>query len=166
MAARMYQTIGCFGIIFGLLAALVKPGEALLCYQCVSTHPGCGHDFKWIWHKTITCPDEDDVCVKIIENKDEQEVITRDCLSSLKGFRTDIPADHYEGCRSGTVDVKLGHYINNTIKQFDLRRDYYDSTTWCMCYFDNWCNSAPSLGTPIALSAFAFIFVNMYTHFW
>lgn len=39
----------------------------LLCYQCVSTHPGCGTPFKWMWYKSISCPEEDDICVKVIE---------------------------------------------------------------------------------------------------
>lgn len=51
-----------------------------------------------------------------------QEVITRDCLSSLKGIRTDLPADTYEGCRPATVDVKLANYVNNTIKEIDIQR--------------------------------------------
>lgn len=51
-----------------------------------------------------------------------EEVITRDCLSSVKGIRTDIPADHYEGCRASTVDVKLANYVNNTIKELDIKR--------------------------------------------
>jgi len=39
----------------------------VVCYQCVSTHPGCGDNFKWLWYKTIICPEEDDICVKITE---------------------------------------------------------------------------------------------------
>lgn len=39
----------------------------LLCYQCVSTHPGCGTPFKWLWYKTVSCPEEDDICVKVTE---------------------------------------------------------------------------------------------------
>lgn len=123
---------------------------SLLCYQCVSTHPGCGTPFQWIWYSSISCPEDDDVCVKVIETKDGQfistrnneyvlrssssflfvtcsrftgqDVITRDCLSSIKGIRTDIPADHYEGCRSSTIDWKLANYVNNSIKEIDVKR--------------------------------------------
>lgn len=43
--------------------------SALWCYQCVSTQPGCGTPFNWLWHWTKICPEDDDVCVKIIEKK-------------------------------------------------------------------------------------------------
>lgn len=49
-------------------------------------------------------------------------MITRDCLSTIKSFRTDIPADHYEGCRAASKDVKLAHYVNNSIIELDIRR--------------------------------------------
>lgn len=69
--------------------------------------------------------------------------ITRDCLSSFRAFRTDLPPDHYEGCRSAVKDVKLAHYVfNNTIKQLDIRRDYYDDTEFCFCFLDHRCNGA------------------------
>lgn len=45
-------------------------GLSLWCYQCVSTQPGCGTPFNWLWHWTKVCPEDDDVCVKIIEQKD------------------------------------------------------------------------------------------------
>lgn len=49
-------------------------------------------------------------------------MITRDCLSSMRGIRTDIPADHYEGCRPAAKDVKLANYVNNSIKELDIYR--------------------------------------------
>uniref|UniRef100_A0A1B6GJT0 Uncharacterized protein n=1 Tax=Cuerna arida TaxID=1464854 RepID=A0A1B6GJT0_9HEMI len=115
-------------------------GSTLYCYQCISTHPGC-QPFNWWWHWSQACPEKDDTCVKIIERKGGNEVVTRQCLSSLRAIRTDIPADHYEGCRPAATDVKLAHYVNNTIKELDIKRNYYDEVTWCFCYFDNRCNS-------------------------
>ncbi|XP_066903461.1 UPAR/Ly6 domain-containing protein crim [Halyomorpha halys] len=128
-------------------------GSTLYCYQCISTHPGCGTPFEWLWNWSQACPETDDRCVKLIERKGAVEVITRDCLSSLKSSRTDIPADHYEGCRPATVDVKLANYVNNSIKELDIKKNYYDETTWCFCFLDNRCNgSVVTTGTsPIAV---------------
>lgn len=69
-------------------------------------------------------------------------IITRSCLSSLRGLRTDIPADHYEGCRPAAKDVHLGHYVNNSIKELDIYRNYYDDTTYCFCFLDHRCNNS------------------------
>lgn len=51
-----------------------------------------------------------------------QKIITRDCLSNFRAFRTDIPADTYEGCRAAAKDVNLANYVNNTIKELDIKR--------------------------------------------
>jgi len=51
-----------------------------------------------------------------------ETIITRECLSSLRAVRTDIPADHYEGCRPAAKDVRLAHYVNNSIKELDIKR--------------------------------------------
>ncbi len=122
----------------------------LICYQCVGTHPGCGlYDFdsRWYWGKA--CPKSDDRCVKIIERKGAEVMVTRDCLSNVEAFRTDIPADKYEGCRPATEDIKLGQFTFNRIKELDTKRNYYDNTTFCFCDFDHWCNSAPNfVATP------------------
>lgn len=169
-------------------------GSALWCYECVSTQPGCGREFNWLLHWTTICPEDDDICVKIIETKGSkgiifwlicfiiekkrkhtswilktliynvihfaaEEIITRSCLSSLKGIRTDIPADHYEGCRPGAVDLNLGHYVNNSIKELDIHRNQYKAT-WCFCFLDHRCNSAssylPSLILTVSLTVLLF----------
>ncbi|XP_015119707.1 uncharacterized protein LOC107042954 [Diachasma alloeum] len=136
----------CVILLLGMLNKEVSgAGGWLVCYRCNSNEPGCGSPLNWLWYWGQYCPEDDDVCVKVIERKGAEEMITRECLSSLKGFRTDIPADKYEGCRPAAKDVRLGHYVNNTITQLDIHRDYYDETTWCFCYFDNRCNSATGL---------------------
>ncbi|XP_022191784.2 uncharacterized protein LOC111049909 [Nilaparvata lugens] len=129
IAATALISVNAFGI-----------GSTLYCYECISTHPGCDHQFNWWYYWSKACPEIDDKCVKIIEKKGAEEIITRDCLSSLRAVRTDIPADHYEGCRPAAHDVKLAHYVNNSIKELDIKRDHYDSVNWCFCYFDNRCN--------------------------
>jgi hypothetical protein len=144
----MYKLVFLF-----VLSTLVIQASALWCYQCVSNQPGCGTPFNWLWHWTKICPEDDDVCVKIIEEKDGNTLITRDCLSYLQGIRTDIPADHYEGCRSAAVDVKLGHYVNNSLKELDIHRNYYDKTTWCFCFLDHRCNGALTIYPSIAVTA-------------
>ncbi|XP_063237093.1 uncharacterized protein LOC134539229 [Bacillus rossius redtenbacheri] len=135
----------------------------LYCYRCVSTHPGCGTPFNWLWYWGEICPEANDKCVKLIERKGAETVITRECLSSLRSVRTDIPADHYEGCRPAATDVRLAHYVNNSIKELDVKRDYYDETTWCFCYFDNRCNSGSSNVAGFGLILAAFIwYLHVY----
>ncbi|RZF46547.1 hypothetical protein LSTR_LSTR013077 [Laodelphax striatellus] len=113
IAATTLISVNAFGI-----------GSTLYCYECISTHPGCDHQFNWWYYWSKACPEIDDKCVKIIETKGAEEIITRDCLSSLRAVRTDIPADHYEGCRPAAHDVKLAHYVNNSIKELDIKRCY------------------------------------------
>jgi hypothetical protein len=119
--------------------------DGLICNVCVGTHPGCGEtgfDYRWYWGKM--CPRYNDKCVKLIERKGAEVMVTRDCLSNLEAFRTDIPADKYEGCRPASKDVKLGQYVFNKIDELDVYRNHYENTTYCFCDFDHWCNGAPS----------------------
>ncbi|CAG0880460.1 unnamed protein product [Darwinula stevensoni] len=120
-------------------------GDALYCYKCVGTHPGCGEHFDWRWYWSHNCQDPDDKCVKIIEKKGAQTNIIRDCLSELKGVRRDIPGDRYEGCRPAAHDVQLGIYVFNDIKELDVKRNHYDEVTYCFCDFDERCNDSSSL---------------------
>ncbi|CAG9563235.1 unnamed protein product [Danaus chrysippus] len=85
--------------------------------------------FNWrgIGYLGSLCPDREDICVKLIEKKGAQEVITRDCLSNFKAIRKDIPADTYEGCRPAVPDVTLAHYVNNSIKQLDIKSSWQTS---------------------------------------
>lgn len=113
------------------------------CYRCVSTQPGCGeYGFDWRWYWSYTCPREGDKCVKLIERKGAETIVTRECLSLLEGYRRDIPADRFEGCRPAALDVKLGLYTFNNIKELDIKRDSFDDTTYCFCDFDWFCNGS------------------------
>jgi len=127
------------------------------CYKCVSTHPGCGEPFDWRWYWSYTCPNPDDKCVKIIEKKGVDTLITRDCLSSIEGIRRDIPSDRYEGCRSAATDVKLGHYVFNDIHELNIKRNYFDNTTFCFCDFDYWCNDGRSIVGSLKITVAALI---------
>ncbi|GAB6032874.1 hypothetical protein CHUAL_012072 [Chamberlinius hualienensis] len=142
--------------------------NAVWCYRCVSTHPGCGEDFDWRWHWSYTCPAWDDKCVKIVERKGADVLITRDCLSNLEGYRRDIPSDRYEGCRPAAQDVKLSHYTFQEIKELDIKRDYFDESTYCFCDFDYFCNkgvtSTSITNWLITLTAVFVIIMFNYNH--
>ncbi|KAL0839711.1 hypothetical protein ABMA28_016358 [Loxostege sticticalis] len=140
-------------IVAVLLLSTLNESLAIWCYQCTAATPGCTEPFNWrgVGYLGNPCPDQDDICIKLIERKGAQKVITRDCLSNFKAFRTDIPADTYEGCRPAAKDVNLANYVNNTIKELDIKRDWYDETTWCFCFLDHRCNSAPVMPVSMAL---------------
>jgi len=130
-------------LVYGVTSFKTGFEDGVICNVCVGTHPGCGlYDFdpRWYWGKL--CPRWNDKCVKLIERKGSEVMVTRDCLSNLETFRIDIPADKYEGCRPAAKDVKLGQYVFNQIEELDVNRHHYDNTTYCFCDFDHWCNSA------------------------
>ncbi|XP_018800989.1 PREDICTED: uncharacterized protein LOC108976384 [Bactrocera latifrons] len=131
-------------VILCVVAILaIREASAIWCYRCTSATPGCGEKFNWrgIGFLGEQCPESNDICVKIIEKRGAQETITRDCLSALS-FRTDIPADKYEGCRPAAKDIRLAHYVNHTIKEHDVKRDYFNDVTFCFCFLDHRCNGA------------------------
>lgn len=157
---------------------------AIWCYRCNSATPGCSDNFNWrgIGYLGESCPEDDDICVKVVERKGGKksqdnlrfddlswspnlflasETITRDCLSSLVPYRTDIPADKYEGCRRGTLDPKLANYVNNSIKEINVKRNYYDDTTFCFCFLDHRCNGSSALSHSLVLMIAAPLIILM-----
>ena len=59
-----------------------------------------------------------DKCVKLVERKGSDVMVTRDCLSSIESFRTDIPAgvDQININQSSYNDnYNLGFTTKNTI---------------------------------------------------
>lgn len=66
--------------------------------------------------------------------------MTRDCLSNIVPFRRDVPADRFEGCRPAASQPKLAVYVDNSVKELDLKKDYFEDTIFCFCEFDEWCN--------------------------
>jgi len=150
-APIMYNTIAYHNIpvliVTALLLATIVSGN-LWCYQCVSSEPGCTLDeVNWLIHSAITCPRSDDKCVKIIDKKGSDLLITRDCLSNIMPFRRDIPADRFEGCRPAATQPKLAVYVENSVNELDLKKDYFSDTTYCFCEFDEWCNHSSTVRT-------------------
>ena len=110
-------------ILFFHPGLCVMAEAVMYCYSCVGTQPGCGLDsFYYRWHRGHMCSRNDDRCVKLIERRGSEIMVTRDCLSNLEGHRIDIPADKYEGCRQGINDFKIGQYTFNSIKEYDTKR--------------------------------------------
>ncbi|XP_046650400.1 uncharacterized protein LOC124341361 isoform X1 [Daphnia pulicaria] len=160
---RIVFLLYCLVIGLSTFYSVQAQGVGLWCYKCVSTHPGCGKNFDWRWHWSYTCPDPNDKCVKIVEKKGAEEIITRDCLSSIKGIRRDIPADIYEGCRPAARDIRLAQYVFNDIDELDIKRNYYDNTTFCFCDFDQFCNSVSKPGVSAMMVIMS---VVAYTSSW
>jgi len=140
-----------------------KVSANLWCYSCVSSQPGCTESgVNWLTHSGITCRKEDDKCVKIIDRKGSDVTITRDCLSNLVGMRQDIPADHFEGCRSRASIPKLGVFVFNEVKELDLKKEYFDGTTYCFCQNDEWCNHGSTATINLMAIVCAFIFLVLF----
>ncbi|XP_053207808.1 uncharacterized protein LOC128391878 [Panonychus citri] len=138
--------------LIGITLCIPTVTCSIWCYSCVSTQPGCGDDgVDWWLHSSITCPKDNDMCVKVIEKRDGETRITRDCLSNLIGVKTNIPGDTFEGCRPAAPLNKLANYVENSVSQFDLKREYWTNSTYCFCQLDHWCNSSYSMGPNILL---------------
>jgi hypothetical protein len=97
----------------------------------------------------------DDKCVKIVEQQGDDIQVTRDCLSNLVGQRLDIPADTEEGCRR-SAQPNTAVYVQNQVRQLNLRRDHYKQVEFCICDLDEWCNSATALSFSLRQAAIGF----------
>ncbi|XP_073843261.1 QVR superfamily protein crim [Musca autumnalis] len=154
-------------IVLFMLSLWMREGLAIWCYRCTSATPGCGETFNWrgIGFLGEQCPESNDICVKITERRGAQETIIRDCLSALS-FRTDIPADKYEGCYPAAKDVRLAHYVNHTIKEHDVKRDYFTDVKYCFCFLDHRCNGAEKsqavLGFGLLSAIFTLVAIRMF----
>ena len=85
-------SIAIAGLLVMVILVVRTTSGIIYCYSCISTHPGCGLDtFRYSWHHSRRCPRPDDRCVKLIEQRGSEVVITRDCLSHFEGHRVDIP---------------------------------------------------------------------------
>ncbi|XP_054721457.1 uncharacterized protein LOC129231223 isoform X1 [Uloborus diversus] len=139
-------------MLFFLLTLLFSTISCeLWCYSCVSSQPGCEEFYvDWRIHGAITCPRDDDKCVKVIERKGVDKFITRDCLSNLESQKKDIPADRYDGCRKAAEQPKLAVYVENHISQLEIKNVHYDEVTYCFCEYDQWCNDGYKLKSGVA----------------
>ena len=65
---------------FHFITGITVTGATLYCYSCVGTHPGCGlSTFRYAWNQGKPCPRYNDRCVKLIEQRGADVLVTRDC---------------------------------------------------------------------------------------
>ncbi|XP_014662136.1 PREDICTED: uncharacterized protein LOC106805155 [Priapulus caudatus] len=130
-----------------VLLALCHTGLAIRCYSCtVPPYPGADlHTNKRNICPDISCPGpkEEQVCVKITDNRGSEEVIVRGCLWDLRSsnWAPLLPGDVFTGCRKPAVDKYLtpNDYYLNVYKQ------PHESIDFCFCNDWIWCNGAPQL---------------------
>jgi hypothetical protein len=113
---------------------------ALQCYRCVSTQPGCGKELSIRLEKWHTCPDPgpfggENFCVKIIETIGSDQVITRDCLMTLR---------HSTRHREKLPTVQRQNYCEPG-RNNDPKNPYDLSKMFCFCNDWNGCNEASKI---------------------
>lgn len=119
------------------LVFLFHSGVALQCYRCVSSQPGCGKELNIRLQRWHTCESTggyggENFCVKIVETIGSDQVITRDCLMTLRRstrHREKLPTVQRQNyCQPGR---------NN-----DPTNPYDETKTFCFCNDWNGCNTA------------------------
>jgi len=116
---------------------LFHSGFALQCYRCVSSQPGCGKELNIRLQKWHTCPSTgqfggENFCVKIIETIGSDQVITRDCLMTLR---------HSTRHREKLPTVQRQNYCQPG-RNNDPKNPYDETKTFCFCNDWNGCNAA------------------------
>jgi len=144
---------------FLCLVALIQATNALKCFQCHSSQPGCGvKKVDFILQGWKDCPGtntDPPMCVKILNTVGSETTVTRGCLSTLlkeTQIREDMPSvRRHSYCVPAKSDSTYGQsYITSETKKL-----------YCFCN-DLWlCNSAVSMQTSLVLSVLAFIAVKI-----
>jgi hypothetical protein len=124
---------------------LIQTAVALQCYRCVSSQPGCGKELSIRLERWHTCPSPDkfggeNFCVKVIEKIGSDEVITRECLMTLR---------HSTRHREKLPTVQRQNYCQPG-RNNDPKNPYDFTKTFCFCNDKDGCNSAPRKTTAAA----------------
>lgn len=135
-----------------------KPlASAIKCLSCHSSQPGCGKDVNIRFQRWSSCQSTgkgggENFCVKVLEKRDGEEYITRDCLMNLR-------LDTRHRLRMPTIQ-RHGYceYARNDDPWMPLDK----SVIYCFCNDYNACNSAPKIVSYSIKSAlFAIVFLKL-----
>lgn len=120
-----------------LIIHLAERASCLQCYKCVSTQPGCGKELSIRTQRWVSCPDVgpfggENFCVKVIEFRGSNMVLTRDCLMTMR---------HSERHREKIPTVQRQNYClpgrNN-----DPNHPTDNNMVFCFCNDRDGCNGA------------------------
>jgi hypothetical protein len=132
---------------------LIHSVVALQCYRCVSSQPGCGKELSIRLERLHTCPDPapfggENFCVKIIETIGSDQVITRDCLMTLR---------HSTRHREKLPTVQRQNYCQPG-RNNDPKNPYDETKIFCFCNDWNGCNDASR-----TMLSFNYLLLSLWT---
>jgi hypothetical protein len=135
------------------VSILIHSVVALKCYRCVSSQPGCGKELSIRLQRWHTCPDPEpfggeNFCVKIIETIGSDQVITRDCLMTLR---------HSTRHREKLPTVQRQNYCQPG-RNNDPKNPYDETKNFCFCNDWNGCNDASR-----TMLSFSFLLLSTWT---
>jgi len=154
----MFSSVFDF-IVFAVI--LIDSACALQCYRCVSSQPGCGKELSIRLERWHSCPDPgpfggENFCVKIIENIGSDQVITRDCLMTLR---------HSTRHREKLPTVQRQNYCEPG-RNNDPKNPYDLSKTFCFCNDWNGCNGAPMITVTTASIVLSTMLLYFNVNYW